>query len=102
MIQIDKEGYVFNDVMEFELITIESSATLFIGIVLDKEIKAVRVLYLDLAHQISYSKDDFEKSEQLLYKEFGTLGQAREFYNEIKHPIKITQLVNKHKRYKDS
>lgn len=100
MIQVNKENYFTNSSAEFDFITVESEGFLYVGVILDKLLKCVTVVYIELEDKLSYIREDFEDSKEVILQNFSDVAEAEKYFNEIRKPFKILHLVNKHKRNK--
>ncbi|MEK4700348.1 hypothetical protein MKX47_21135 [Solibacillus sp. FSL R7-0668] len=97
MIKIETEKWVLGDEVEFEAVTLDSdvNGTTLINISLDKSNYDVCIVYahIDFDGITDFTKFREAIENSAIVEAFPNLELAKEFYDQIKNPLKLSEFV---------
>lgn len=99
MIKMNSEQWATDGNIDLDIITAESDGKILtIGVSWDKTFGTVTVMYNDLDDKDVLTVDELKDFKTVKTIVFTTDEQARDYFNDIRNPLKVVHLVKEHQR----
>lgn len=99
MIKMEREQWTTNENIDLDVISVESEGKILnIGVSWDKILGAVTVMYNEVDDKNFLTAAELKDFKMAKTTTFSTPEQARNYFNDIRNPVKVVHLVKAHQR----